>query len=155
MKKSIASLVCIAGLALASVSTYAQLAATPLTGTVLVEFQGPGGHSSSNYGRTSALHAAGRAAMALQATMPTGSYVVTNLTGGNSVNSIASDGVIEVRLTATDSAAYQALVDKVTAAAQRGADAENAFRGVKAGDLTAGAPANIRFTVTPQGGVLN
>ncbi|MDB5900749.1 MAG: hypothetical protein JWP22_228 [Ramlibacter sp.] len=146
MKKTIASLVCFAGLALASVSSFAQQ-----SGTVLVEFQGPGGHSSSNYGRTSALHAAGRTVILLrQSGMPAGSYVITNLTGGNSVNSIASDGLIEVRLSAADATAYQGLVTKVTAAAKAGADAENAFRNVKAGDLTAGAPATIRYSVTPK-----
>jgi metal-dependent amidase/aminoacylase/carboxypeptidase family protein len=144
MKKIIASLVCFAGMALASA------APGPQTGTVVIEFQGPGGHSSNNYGRTSALHAAARTAILLQkAGMPAGSYVMTNLTGGNSVNSIASDGLIELRLTAADPTAYQALVTKVTEAAKAGADAENAFRGVKAGDLTAGAPATIRYTVTP------
>ena len=75
--------------------------------------------------------------------------MITNLTGGNSVNSIASDGLIEVRLTAADATAYQALVTTVTNAANAGATAENAFRGVKVGDLTAGAPAWIRTTITP------
>lgn len=145
MKKTIGSLACFAALALASLPTFAQQ-----TGTLLVEFQGPGGHSSNNYGRTSALHAAGRAAILMQTGMPAGSYVITNLTGGNSVNSIASDGLIEVQLTAADAIAYADLVTKVTAAAKGGADAENAFRNVKAGDLTAGAPANIRYSVTPK-----
>lgn len=144
MKKTIASLACFAGLALASMPALAQQ-----SGGLLVEFQGPGGHSSGNYGRTSALHAAGRTVILLQqAGMPAGSYVITNVTGGNSVNSIASDGLVEVRLNAADATAYQALVTKVTAAAKAGADAENAFRNVKPGDTTAGAPAAIRYTVT-------
>ena len=42
----------------------------------------------------------------------------------------------------------QALVGKLTELATAGADAENAFRNVKAGDLTAGAPATIRASVT-------
>jgi len=41
------------------------------------------------------------------------------------------------------------LVTTVTNAANAGANAENAFRGVKVGDLTAGVPAWIRTTVTP------
>ncbi|CAN5133525.1 hypothetical protein BH11PSE9_BH11PSE9_02400 [soil metagenome] len=143
MKKVLRSLV-FAGLAAASVSVFAQQ-----SGAVRVEFLGPGGHSSNNYGRTSALHAAGRAAIQMQQLLPAGSYVITNVTGGNSVNSIASDGLIEVRLTAANATAYQALLATVTQAANAGVAAENAFRGVKVGDLTAGAPAWIRSTVTP------
>lgn len=144
MRKAFRSLVLFAGLAVASVSVFAQE-----SGALRIEFQGPGGHSSGNYGRTSALHAAGRAVIEMQKTLPPGSYVITNLTGGNSVNSIASDGLIEIRLTAANAAAYQALVTTVTEAANAGVAAENAFRGVKEGDLTSGAPAWIRSTVTP------
>lgn len=143
--QSLTKSLCLAALALAGFSAQAQQ-----TGSVAVEFQGPGGHSSGNYGRTSALHAAGRAVIFLQqANLPRGSYVITNVTGGNSVNSIASDGLIELRLTAADATAYADVVAKITAAAKSGADAENTFRGVKAGETTAGAPAHIRYTVTP------
>jgi metal-dependent amidase/aminoacylase/carboxypeptidase family protein len=114
-----------------------------------VEFQGPGVHSSGAYGRVSALHAAARAVILIQQALPAGSYQITNLTGGNSVNSIASDGLIEMKLTAANAAAYEALVAAVTKAAAEGAAAENAFRGVKAGDLTSGAPATVRSVVTP------
>ncbi|MGE0359842.1 MAG: peptidase dimerization domain-containing protein [Vicinamibacterales bacterium] len=127
-------------------------AATPAvaqqSGGVRVEFQGPGGHSFGAYGRVSALHAAARTVILLQKALPAGSYQITNLTGGNSVNAIASDGLIELKLTAGSAKAYQALVDAVTKAAAEGAAAENAFRGVKAGDLTAGAPATVRSSVT-------
>lgn len=117
--------------------------------TILVEFQGPGGHSSSNYGRTSALHAAARSVIALQKMgMAGGTYTVSSLTGGNSVNSIAFDGSYEVRLTAQAGISQDEFLQKVNAAAKAGADAENAFRKVKPGDLTAGAPADIRYTVT-------
>jgi metal-dependent amidase/aminoacylase/carboxypeptidase family protein len=113
-----------------------------------VEFQGPGGHSSGAYGRVSALHAAARAVILIQKALPAGSYQITNLTGGNSVNSIASDGLIELKLTAPNAAAYEALVTAITKAAAEGAAAENAFRGVKTGDLTSGAPATVRSSVT-------
>lgn len=119
------------------------------TGGLKIEFQGPGGHSSGAYGRVSALHAAARAVILIQKALPAGSYQITNLTGGNSVNSIASDGLIEMKLTAANAAAYQALVTAVKKAAAEGAEAENKFRGVKAGDLTAGAPATVRSIVTP------
>ena len=146
MKKTIGSFLCVAALGAMCIPALAQT-----TGGLVVEFQGPGGHSSGNYGRTSALHAAGRSLILLQkAGLPAGSYTVAGLQGGNSVNSIASDGYYEVALTAADATAYDALVAQVTAAVKGGADAENAFRGVKAGDLTAGAPADIRYTVTPK-----
>lgn len=120
-------------------------------GSIVADFQGPGGHSSSNYGRTSALHAAARAMIALQKSgLPMGSYSVSELTGGNSVNSIASDGKFVVTLTAGSTVSESDLLQKVTAAAKAGADAENAFRNVKPGDLTGGAPADIRYTVTQQ-----
>jgi len=118
------------------------------SGNLRIEFQGPGGHSSGAYGRVSALHAAARAVILIQQALPAGSYQITNLTGGNSVNSIASDGLIEMKLTAANAAAYQKLVAAVTKAAAEGAAAENAFRGVKAGDLTSGAPATVRSSVT-------
>jgi metal-dependent amidase/aminoacylase/carboxypeptidase family protein len=118
------------------------------SGGVRVEFQGPGGHSYGAYGRVSALHAAARAVLLIQQALPAGSYQITNLTGGNSVNAIASDGLIELTLTAGSANAYEALVTAVTKAAADGAAAENAFRGVKAGDLTGGAPATVRAKVT-------
>lgn len=118
-------------------------------GNLRIEFQGPGGHSSGNYGRVSALHAAARTVILMQQALPAGSYQITNLTGGNSVNAIASDGIIELKLNARNAADYKTLVAAVTKAAADGAAAENAFRGVKPGDLTAGAPATIRSKVTP------
>lgn len=144
MKKAFLSLAFV-GMAAASLPVAAQQ-----SGAWRIDFLGPGGHSSGNYGRTSALHAASRSVMLIQQKLPAGSYVLTNLTGGNSVNSIASDGLIEIRLTAANATAYQALVTQVTAAANEGAAAENAFRNVKVGDLTSGAPAWIRTTVTAQ-----
>ena len=119
------------------------------SGNLRVEFQGPGGHSSGAYGRVSALHAAARAIILIQQILPAGSYQITNLTGGNSVNSIASDGLIELKLNAANAAAYKELVAAVTKAVAEGAAAENAFRGVKPGDLTSGAPATVRSSVTP------
>lgn len=144
MKRLIVSIAFAAGLAASGMPALAQQ-----SGGLRVEFQGPGGHSSAAYGRVSALHAAARAVILIQQALPSGSYQITNLTGGNSVNSIASDGLIEMKLTAANAAAYQALVTAVTNAAAEGADAENKFRGVKAGDLTSGAPATVRSAVTP------
>jgi metal-dependent amidase/aminoacylase/carboxypeptidase family protein len=144
MKRLMYSLALVIALAAAATPAFAQQ-----SGNLRVQFQGPGGHSSGAYGRVSALHAAARTVILIQKALPAGSYQITNLTGGNSVNSIASDGLIELRLTAPNAAAYKELVAAVTKAAADGAAAENAFRGVKPGDLTAGAPATIRSSVTP------
>jgi metal-dependent amidase/aminoacylase/carboxypeptidase family protein len=144
MKRLMYSLALVIALAAAATPAFAQQ-----SGNLRVQFQGPGGHSSGAYGRVSALHAAARAVILIQKALPAGSYQITNLTGGNSVNSIASDGLIELRVTAPNAAAYKELVAAVTKAAADGAAAENAFRGVKPGDLTAGAPATIRSSVTP------
>ena len=143
MKRLIYSLAFVVSVAAAGISVSAQQ-----SGGLRVEFQGPGGHSSGAYGRVSALHAAARAVILIQKALPAGSYQITNLTGGNSVNSIASDGLIELKLNAANAAAYKELVAAVTKAAAEGAAAENAFRGVKLGDLTAGAPATVRSIVT-------
>ena len=144
MKKILSSLMLAAAALSGTGLAYAQAATS-----VVAQFQGPGGHSSGNYGRTSALHAAARAMMALQkAGLPAGSYTVSELTGGNSVNSIASDGKFVVKLNAQSGVSESDLLAKVTAAVKAGADAENAFRNVKPGDLTAGAPADIRYSVT-------
>lgn len=141
---------CIYSLALAfTIVAAATPAFAQQSGNLRVEFQGPGGHSSGAYGRVSALHAAARAVILMQKALPAGSYQILNLTGGNSVNSIASDGLIELKLTAASAAAYKELVAAVTKAAAEGAAAENAFRGVKAGDLTSGAPATVRSSVKP------
>lgn len=144
MKRLISSLAFVLALVAATTPAFAQK-----SGGVRIEFQGPGGHSFGAYGRVSALHAAARTLILLQKALPAGSYQVTNMTGGNSVNAIASDGLIELKLTARSAKAYQTLVDAVTKAAADGAAEENAFRGVKAGDLTAGAPATVRSKVTP------
>jgi metal-dependent amidase/aminoacylase/carboxypeptidase family protein len=144
VKRLIHVLAFVVGVATAGTPAFAQP-----SGNLRIEFQGPGGHSYGAYGRVSALHAAARAVLLIQKALPAGSYQITNLTGGNSVNAIASDGIIELKLTAGNAAAYKALVTAVTKAAAEGAAAENAFRGVKAGDLTSGAPATVRSSVTP------
>ncbi len=144
MKRLIHVLAFVVGVATAGTPAFAQQ-----SGNLRIEFQGPGGHSYGAYGRVSALHAAARAVLLIQKALPAGSYQITNLTGGNSVNAIASDGLIELKLSAGNAAAYKALVTAITKAAAEGAAAENAFRGVKAGDLTSGAPATVRSSVTP------
>ena len=142
MKRLIHSLAFVVAIAAAGAPAFAEE-----SGGLRVVFQGPGGHSYGSYGRVSALHAAARTVILIQKALPAGSYQITNLTGGNSVNAIASDGLIELKLTAPNAAAYKTLVTAVTKAAADGAGAENAFRGVKTGDLTSGAPATVRSRV--------
>ena len=121
----------------------ALLAAGSLSATTLtVEILGPGGHSNGNYGRTNAVHAAARAALAIEKTVP--DAVITDVKGGVSVNAIAGDASFKVVLPQGD---VTTLTKKVTQAVKAGCDAENAFRGVKTGDLTNGVPANVRCTV--------
>jgi metal-dependent amidase/aminoacylase/carboxypeptidase family protein len=144
MTRLIRSLALVIGVASAGTPAFAQQ-----SGGLRVEFQGPGGHSFGAYGRVSALHAAARAVLLIQQALPAGSYQITNLTGGNSVNAIASDGLIELKLNARNATEYKVLVAAVTKAAAAGAAAENAFRSVKPGDLTSGAPATVRSSVTP------
>lgn len=110
-----------------------------------VAFQGPGGHSNGNYGRTSSVHAAARAITNMAATMDPASYDVFDYGGGNSVNSIASDAHFKVRLKG-DAAAGKAAVE---AAVKSGIQIENDFRGVATGDLTGNVPAAIRYTIKP------
>ncbi|GHU27732.1 hypothetical protein AGMMS50256_08220 [Betaproteobacteria bacterium] len=141
MKKTIVSLLCLAALSLASTQAMA------LTETVEVEFLGPGGHSNGDYGRTSALHAAGRAVVKIKAALPAGSYVVTDMKGGNSVNSIASDGFYKIHLTAADQGTLNALKTEVTTLSKAGASDENAFRNVTPGQITSGVRRDIRVRV--------
>ena len=105
MTRAIAALLCSAAFGFAALPAAAQQ-----TGRLQVEFQGPGGHSNGAYGRTSAVHAAGRSLVKLKAAgLPAGAYAVTGLNGGNSVNSIASDARYTVVLTAADAASLQAI----------------------------------------------
>ena len=66
------------------------------------------------------------------------------------MNSIASDGKFVVKLNPASGVSAADLLAKVTAASKTGAETENAFRNVKPGDLTAGAPADIRYSVKQQ-----
>jgi len=106
---------------------------------VTFEFTGPGGHSLRAYGNTSALHAAARAALLVQKAVP--EAVISDLNGGNSVNSIAADASFRVTLTGD----AEKKLDQVKAAVQKGVDQENAFRNVKKGDMVKGAPAEVQW----------
>ena len=142
MKSILPVVICAASTILMSSSVFAQE-----TGRKVINFQGPGGHSYNAYGVTSAVHAAARSIENIQASLPLGSYTLLNFNGGNSVNSIAFDGRYEIVLKAANAADYAVLLANLTAAVKNGADAENAFRKVKAGDIVNGARVDIRYTI--------
>lgn len=129
-------------------SLAASVAMADVGAVLTVDLAGPGGHSNGHYGRTNAVHAAARAILEIEKAIPSSrECVISNFSGGNSVNSIASDGHFTVSLKAKNAKALDALKAKVQVAIQKGVDAENQFRGVKLGDLTGGVPAAISFQV--------
>ena len=112
--------------------------------SVAVSIIGPGGHSNGNYGNVNAVHAAARSVMLIEKAVP--DAVVTAITGGNSVNSIAAYANFRVLLEGDD-AALQAKAQKVKAAVAEGCTAENTFRGIKSGEVRDGIAADIRWTI--------
>ena len=92
--------------------------------TLAVSIIGPGGHSNGNYGHVNAVHAAARSIMLIEKAVP--DAVVSDIQGGNSVNSIAASADFIVTITG-DEASLKAQADKVKAAVEEGCKAENAF----------------------------
>lgn len=111
--------------------------------SVAVSIIGPGGHSNGDYGNVNAVHAAARSVMLIEKAVP--DAVVTAITGGNSVNSIAAYANFRVMLEGDD-AALKAKAEKVKAAVAEGCTAENTFRGIKSGEVRDGIAADIRWT---------
>lgn len=93
-------------------------------------FEGPGGHSWSDLGRASAVHAAARTASALLAQVqPRAGELGCNLgwmQGGSAVNAIAANASLKVDLRARDSAGLEALSRAVRRALALGLEQENA-----------------------------
>ena len=117
----------------------ASVAMADVSGVLTVDIQGPGGHSNGAYGNTNAVHAAARAIMEIEKVIPSQKQcVISGFNGGNS---------FKVSLKAKDDKELAALKQKVQQAVKKGVDSENAFRGVKPGDLTGGVPAEVRFTI--------
>lgn len=135
MLKSIRNTTALAILALCS---GAALAATTYTVTI----EGPGGHSNGDYGNVNAVHAGARAVTALGQAVP--DAVIASMKGGATVNAIAADCTFTVTVADDKAAAAKPVIEKTVAEAIA---AENAFRGVKKGDLVRGAPAEVRATV--------
>ena len=112
--------------------------------SVSVSIIGPGGHSNGDYGNVNAVHAAARSIMLIEKAVP--DAVVSDIQGGNSVNSIAASADFIVTIMG-DEASLKAKADKVKAAVEEGCKAENAFRGVKTGEVRDGLAADIRWTI--------
>ena len=112
--------------------------------SVSVSIIGPGGHSNGDYGNVNAVHAAARSIMLIEKAVP--DAVVSDIQGGNSVNSIAASADFIVTITG-DEASLKAQADKVKAAVEEGCKAENAFRGVKAGEVRNGVASDIRWSL--------
>ncbi len=116
------------------------VAGTAFAGTHTVSISAPGGHSYGSYGNTNAVHAAANAIREIEKALP--EAVVSDFNGGSTVNAIATDAAFKVTIKNEDAAALEKLKKAIDAGIAR----ENAFRGVKAGDLTAsGAPAHVRW----------
>ena len=130
MNKLLAALVCALTASAVSAATYD------------VSITGPGGHSNGSYGNTNA--AGSRAVLELEKALPCA--VVTDFKGGATVNAIAGDAAFKVNtaMCKTPEADNKASIEQ---AVKTGVDKENAFRGVKAGDLVKGFPAEIQFKI--------
>ena len=111
--------------------------------SVAVSIIGPGGHSNGDYGNVNAVHAAARSVILIEKAVP--DAVVTAITGGNSVNSIAAYANFRVMLEGDD-AVLKAKAEKVNAAVAEGCTPENTFRGIKSGEVRDGIAADIRWT---------
>lgn len=132
MNKLLAVLICSLSASAVSAATYE------------VSITGPGGHSNGSYGNTNAVHAGSRAVLELEKALPCA--VITDFKGGATVNAIAGDAAFKVNtvMCKTSEADNKASIEK---AVKDGVDKENAFRGVKAGDLVKGFPAEIQFKI--------
>lgn len=109
-------------------------------GEHVVSITAPGGHSFGAYGNTNAVHAAANAIREIAKTLP--DVIVSDFTGGATVNAIATDARFRVVLPDDDKETLEALRTAVA----RGVKRENDFRGVKPGDLTkGGTPAEVRW----------
>lgn len=94
-----------------------------------VTFNGPGGHSSANFGVASAIHAMGRAIALisdLQPPMhPRTTFTVGVVSGGTSVNTIASEAAMEVDIRSDSADALAAFEQQVLTQIDRAVQEEN------------------------------
>jgi acetylornithine deacetylase/succinyl-diaminopimelate desuccinylase-like protein len=94
-----------------------------------VTLHGPGGHSYNNFGRPSAIHAAGRIIERISdwdvPKSPTTTFSVGKISGGTSVNAIADYCSFEVDLRSDDVGELDKIEAKLLEAVRLGAEEEN------------------------------
>jgi acetylornithine deacetylase/succinyl-diaminopimelate desuccinylase-like protein len=97
-----------------------------------VTLHGPGGHSYNNFGRPSAIHAAGRIIERISdwevPKSPKTTYTVGKISGGTSVNAIAEECSFEVDLRSNDPGELDKIEAKLFEAVRLGAEEENKKR---------------------------
>ncbi len=95
-----------------------------------VTFKGPGGHSYFAFGRTSPIHALGRAVSRIAEIRvpkdPRTTYNVGRIGGGTSVNSIAFEAWMEIDMRSHDAAALKSIDDAIHRAVEEAVALENA-----------------------------
>ena len=101
-----------------------------------VTYRGPGGHSYDDFGRASPINAIGLLVASLSRldvpAVPRTTFNAGRISGGTSVNSIASEAWMEVDLRSSDETALARLAAGFQAAVKRALDEENGRR--KRGD---------------------
>ena len=94
-----------------------------------IEFKGPGGHSFGAFGTPSAIHAMGRAighiAEVRTPKEPRTTYTVGVVSGGTSVNTIASDAKMLVDIRSNDAQQLLLAEQKIMSAIEKGVAEEN------------------------------
>lgn len=94
-----------------------------------VTFKGPGGHSSVNFGVPSAIHAMGRAIAHISDLQPPAeprtTFTVGVVSGGTSVNTIASQATMEVDIRSDGADALAAFEKEILATVDRAVQEEN------------------------------
>ncbi len=98
----------------------------------LVTLHGPGGHSYGNFGRPSAIHAAGRIIDHFADTavpkVPKTTFNVGRISGGTAVNAVAEECSFEVDLRSEDPGALDKMEVQFLEAVRLGTEAENKAR---------------------------
>lgn len=84
---------------------------------VVIHIDGPGGHSWADYGRPSAVHAAGRLVARLAdisvPEWPRSTLNVASISGGSTINSIATSASLQVELRSMDASILEGLLAEV------------------------------------------
>jgi tripeptide aminopeptidase len=106
-----------------------------------IHIKGPGGHSSGNFGRPSAIHAAGRMVTKLASIevprSPKTTYNVGKIEGGTAINAIAEECTMEIDLRSENPGELDKLELKMLEFVRQAVTEENEFRKASGKQLTA------------------